>query len=234
MELVYCKIGKRIKRISLQRYLTTKIVRELDKVTNYDLFALFENQLWLERKCLTDNDFCSKFGGSLGEISQFLKEVNLRKDFSPKSLTRLRSRLETLESFLVPTRNYQSFKSRFAGSFHILPALQPGIPKSKLPPKRFIGKGYGDKGTLKNEAVDGSPSWQTLSSVRWTPTLQEAEDAIRNAKTYEEIEGIFAFCFFPEGPLPSNWRDLLTRTKVDPERIRKAEEAQEVRNKYHF
>jgi hypothetical protein len=28
-----------------------------------------------------------------------------------------------------------------------------------------IGKGYGDKGTAKNEAVDGSPSWQEVAST---------------------------------------------------------------------
>lgn len=70
----------------------------------------------------------------------------------------------TLTEFLFPQRNYSTIKSRMSGRYQLKDATQPGVDVKTLPPKRFIGKGYGDKGTLKNCALDGSPSWQEVSS----------------------------------------------------------------------
>lgn len=35
--------------------------------------------------------------------------------------------------------------------------------KRRSPPKAYIGKGYGDKGTARKPELDGSPSWQEVS-----------------------------------------------------------------------
>jgi hypothetical protein len=34
-----------------------------------------------------------------------------------------------------------------------------------LPPKLYIGKGYTDKGTARNPALDGSPPWQEVGQT---------------------------------------------------------------------
>lgn len=189
----------------------------MERVTNYDILALFENQLWLERKCQTDQDFSKKFGNALREISSILKGVNLRRDLSIQSLRRISSEFhQNLEDFLVPTRNYKSFKSRFAGSFQILPAKQPGIPVGALPPRKVIGKGYGDKGTLKDEARDGSPSWQEVAVAKCNPDLQEIEEILSECKTSEDICWLFANLFRePKEPLKPGWRSNFTKAPID-------------------
>lgn len=230
MDLSYVKIRKRTKRISLQRFLVTKLVQEMGKVTNYDILALYENQLWLERKCLTDFDFSRKFSKALGGLSKIMKEVNLSKDFSRQSLRLMRAKIqENLEGFLVPPRNFASFKERFANSFEVRPAFQPGRPKSSFPPKRFIGKGYGDKGSLRNLALDGSPAWQELSSAAtYNDLLKEkgmegVRDSVRRAKDLGDLAIIFTNLFYSglEGPAPSNWNGDPLTPPNNPEALKR-------------
>lgn len=232
----YVFIRKRTKRISLQRFLVTKMVLEMGKVSNYDILALYENQLWLERKCSTDFDFSRKFSQDLGELSRIMKKVNLRKDFSRQSLRLMRTEIqERLAGFLVPPRNFASFKVRFANSFQVRPSRSEGIPRKQIPPKRFVGKGYGDKGTLKNEARDGSPSWQTLSSAKSFEEIYEKgnEEEFKNcwrkglerAKTLQDLENIMCNFFFGglTGPIPSTWNGTFATPPNNPEAVKRSQ-----------
>lgn len=42
--------------------------------------------------------------------------------------------------------------------------IKTRFPK-RFPAKAFVGKGYGDHGTARNEALDGTPSWQEVASL---------------------------------------------------------------------
>lgn len=47
--------------------------------------------------------------------------------------------------------------------FSVHPMKSQGIPLKEIKPKGYIGKGYTDKGTARNPAKDGSPSWQEVA-----------------------------------------------------------------------
>lgn len=160
-------ISPRAKRVTLQRYLLSKLVLEEEKFDLKDLCTLFANQIWLEQKVRTDNEFQQKFGKSLEDLSIILKEINFRQEFTDRALYRLRTRVkDTLDNILLPQRNYVLVRQRYSGLFYLRDPLQPGKDKKLLPQVARIGKGYRDKGTLKNPAVDGSPSWQEVAVHR--------------------------------------------------------------------
>lgn len=195
MELQEVKYGRNVKRVSLQRYLTSKVVYEKEKCTPQDILVLYDNQLWLENKVLRDRDFQNKFGNSLEELSRILKEVNWNSGLTSKAISQMSIRIrDRLEGFIIPRRNYGDFKKRFSGLFSVIPAKQPGVPKKALPPETYIGKGYGDKGTLKNPAQDGSPSWQEVASCAGQLALFERR--VRDAKNFDELSRVFCDLFY--------------------------------------
>lgn len=153
-----------VKRISLQRTLCSQIVYE-GKCSIFELNVIFQNQLWLQRKCLTDDNFSKKFGNSLEEISKILKKANFSRGLTPGALSTLRSNLKSLTDFIYPQRNLAQMKTKFANCFYVRPYRQQGVDIKSLPPKRYIGKGYGDKGTARDPAKDGSPSWQEITNL---------------------------------------------------------------------
>jgi hypothetical protein len=186
-------IGKKVKRISLQRYLLTKPLVELKKVKESDLVCLFENQLWLERRCLSDPQFFKKFGGSVFRISEILKNMNT-SEITLKSISRVSKKVETSDpGFLVPLRNYGQWKSRFAGSFHLSPIKSKEIRdfyNPKLPQKRRVGIGYRDKGSKRDLAKDGSPDW---TEVYLDQTFREEniEHEVDKCKSLKEFQHLF-------------------------------------------
>jgi hypothetical protein len=195
------KIGKRTKRVSLQRFLCTKVVLEPGRINEADMTCLFENQLWLERKCFKDRNFFEKYKDKVFTLSKILKEVDLRGFNQSSSLKRFSEKLQSsLDDFLVPARNYGQWKSRFSGCFQFNPLtlnkeLGDFYLTKKLPPKRSMGIGYRDKGSRRNLAIDGSPDWREVSSAfpeEWW------EKEIENAESVEDIEWTFFRLFHKE------------------------------------
>jgi hypothetical protein len=187
------RIGKRVKRISLQRYLLTKPLVELKKVKESDLVCLFENQLWLESKCLKDFQFFRKFGTEVFTVSELLKNLNT-SEISLKSISRISKKVaKFIPSFLVPLRNYGQWKSRFAGSFHLNPIASKEIRDfylPKRPQERRIGVGYRDKGSKRNLAKDGSPDWTEISMDKKFQRSQIEYD-VNKVKVEEDFHYIF-------------------------------------------
>ena len=192
MALLEVKYSRKVKRVTLQRFLVTKVVIETEKVKlPEEILVLYDNQLWLEKKCSSDPDFKKKFGSSLEVLSKILKEINFSRGLSLQTLRLVSQKLRNqMEGFLIPLRNYQSTKSRFSGLFQLRAAQQPGVPKKSLPPKRQIGIGYRDKGTLKDLAKDGSPSWQEVASR--DGQIKLAQQRIKDAKDWNQLKR--AFC----------------------------------------
>lgn len=183
-------IGRRVKRVSLQRYLWSKIVYEPEKVTIRHLYALFINQIWLENKASSDVEFRTKFEKTLEVSSMILKELNLSRGFDFSNLNNLAGKVRSrLESFLVPHRNFGQWKSRFDSTVVLSFQQQLGTDLRKVPPKKYIGKGYGDKGTAKKPELDGSPSWQEVASSDRLrlQRRQSTIERINNAQSIYEI-----------------------------------------------
>jgi hypothetical protein len=185
-------ISKKVKRVSLHRYLWSKVTYE-DNPGFRILSGLIINQLWLENKCKTDVDFNKKFGRTLDVSAKLIKEVNLSQGLSLKALRKLSKKSQTkLEAFLVPKRNYASWKSRFDSSVVLITSKPLGVITKNLPPERYIGIGYRDKGTAKNPAVDGSPSWQEIaqSNHKLDLEIRRKFNELKSLKTFEKIAAI--------------------------------------------
>jgi len=158
------QIHRRTKRITLQRFLVSKIAYGKD-FSLVELAALFHNQLWLQTKSLTDIHFKEKFGKSLEELAIILKECNFRQGLQPGTIKSVRTRLLTQEwDFLIPQRNLPNLEAQLRNSIYTKWRKPQGVENSKLPPKKHIGKGYRDHGTAPKPEKDGSPSWQEVGS----------------------------------------------------------------------
>lgn len=183
-------IGRRVKRISLQRFLLAKICYETYKVDGRDIVALYINQLWLESKCLSDRQFSNKFNLLVGPLGELLSTADLSN--RSKVLTFRSTIIKRLQAYIVPERNYAQWKSKFAGSYELVRPKESGVETKKLPQQRYIGIGYRDKGTAKNPAEDGSPSWQevAVSAENRRINLDEIIKDIRRAQFPETIYGI--------------------------------------------
>lgn len=167
MTTTMVRISPKVKRIYLQRFLLSKFVYFKERLELRDLCCLFENQLWLEQKCLTDPDFSSKFGKDLETLSKILKEINFRTETTDRTITKFARRLkDSLPGLLLPRRNYLEAEKKCNGSFQLADAKPTGVSKKRIPPKAYIGIGYRDKGSAKNVAKDGSPSWQEVATHR--------------------------------------------------------------------
>jgi hypothetical protein len=134
-------------------------------VTFPELLALYDNQLWLEDKARQDPSFSQKFGKFLKNLSQTLKQTRFTVKTLSTGLHRLQSQLrEAAEGHLIPERNLLHTEVYVKGKFHVTPTKDSGIPTKELPPVKVIGRGYRDKGTYRDPAWDGSPSWQELAT----------------------------------------------------------------------
>lgn len=161
------QISPKAKRVYLQRFLLTKFVYFRETVEMRDLCCLFENQLWLEQKCLTDVDFVKKFGRDLESLSIILKEINFRTETSTKAIDRFSEKIhKNLSSLYLPKRNYLAAFKLCNGLYQLKDSRTQGRLKKTIPPKSRIGIGYRDKGSARDLAYDGSPAWQEVAAHR--------------------------------------------------------------------
>lgn len=155
-----------LKKITCLRFLASKIVFEPNQVRFTDWIVIYDLLLWSQDKAAMDRGFKSKFGKTLEVLAQIMKNRRFHSSVEIESLTKkVRGPIKTeLESFLIPARNYSTVKNRMSGKFHLRRPKQPGVDIKNLPPQRYIGIGYRDKGTAKDPAVDGSQTWQQIAS----------------------------------------------------------------------
>lgn len=93
-----------------------------------------------------------------------------------------------LPQISMTPRAFLSFTSDFAERF--LKRVNGRLKRCQPPPVRYIGVGYRDKGTAKNNAVDGSPSWQVVASFR-TLTFKDYTEKI----TKETFNRMLSYSF---------------------------------------
>jgi len=158
---------RKLKRITLQRWLCGKVVYRADEVTFQELLVLYDNILWCQDKSEKDPLFRSKFGEALSKLTEILKGTR----FSPRTFSRTigilsRKIKDELETFTLPERNLNGVALHLRGKIHLRPFEAPGTPRKFLPQERYIGVGYKDKGTARDPAFDGSPRWQDVAMRR--------------------------------------------------------------------
>jgi hypothetical protein len=156
-------ISRKAKRITLLRFLLSKVRFFSGEITLRDLLALFQVTLDCQTLARKDPNFQLKFGSDLESVAVLLKGVRINK-LDERGLRSLeRAVKQVSEGFILPKRNVAQVRTRVEGFYSLRLVQALGIPKKLLPPKLFVGKGYSDKGTARNAAFDGSPSWQEIA-----------------------------------------------------------------------
>jgi len=159
--------GKNLKRVTLQRALVSLFAHYPEEVSYKHLLLLFDNMIWLEEKCHKDPSFKSKFGITLKVLAYILKNMNFSAHKISKSQIQNLSRSfqRNLKHFSLDKRNTKQPLSQMWKRVEVRPTQSLGVPKKNLPPERYIGIGYRDKGTAKKPWLNGNHSWQEIASV---------------------------------------------------------------------
>ena len=183
MENPVVQIGRSVKRVTLQRVLCSVLAFE-GRTSGKLVVALYQNQLWLESKILKDITFRKRYGDSISELSDILKEVNLSRGITDGAQKGLGQRiLQRIPGFLLPRRNYKTELLKYEKTVSVRPYRSAGTPTNQLPPKKVIGKGYGLGGTARDESQDGNPRWQEVGAVysNLERQLAEAREKLKEA-----------------------------------------------------
>jgi len=162
-----CLYSRKIRRITLERYLVSRIVHQVEEVSFADILILYDNLLWLQEKAEKDPGFQQKFGKDLSVVTEILKGTRFSPDSFPTTVRKLSVKFRTsLENFYYPMRNINGVERHLKGLYSVKPHKETGTPREKLKEPRRIGVGYKDKGHRRNEAIDGSPRWQDVTTWR--------------------------------------------------------------------
>lgn len=190
------KLRRGVRRMAVLRYLLGKLFWEeslgLDEyVILFELFASLESD--------RDPCFQKKYRDSLAAVHELLLEIRDERTF-PLQVEWLVER-ETIrrDNLVIPSqRSFFGMKGQkgLRSSYRLV--LQRHVIPQRAKPKSFIGVGYRDKGTLRNPAVDGSPSWQEVSRYNAHKERLEEEEAYRREASW---------VLSPEGSRPGEVRN---------------------------
>lgn len=159
------RYARNCRRITLERYLISKWVWHPEMVTFPELLVLYDNLLWCQDKCQKDPGFKNKFGVFLENITELFKKVRFHQDSYASTVKRIVAQIKVAaENHLIPARNLPTVERHVKGKFHVIATRSTGVPNRELPPVKVIGRGYRDKGTYRDPAWDGSPSWQDVAT----------------------------------------------------------------------
>lgn len=153
-----------VKLITILRFLLAKVLYDSEGLHLDEFLALMEAYLLLRDH--KDPSFLAKYGQWLITIEPFFGELGQTKVFPIKA----QGDTTRIERHLVPFLPSRSAYHGYQGhrelrdSFRLIIRNPLALPK-KLPPKRYIGVGYKDKGSRRDPAWDGNPRWQEVAAV---------------------------------------------------------------------
>ena len=143
------------------RYLMSKLLFTKESFTNTDavtLFVVFEKVL---SKMEVDRQFRDKYAHDTFQYRALFQSLNELVKVPPEERSRLLSMwYGNCKSELFSKRYYYSIEGQRLQLFETF--AKQRYPKV-FPAKAFVGKGYGDHGTAKNKATDGSPDWKEVA-----------------------------------------------------------------------
>ena len=159
-------ISRKAKKVYLLRYLLGKFRYQSENISLKDILTLYKIFLDVQDLTINDQNFQQKFGSTLEVVALQLKGVQIRNLKEP-GLRALEKAIKKIpEDFILPKRNLKQAQKKLEGLYQLRPFKIEGTPLDQLPPKLFIGKGYSDKGTARNPAVDGRQGWQEIAMHR--------------------------------------------------------------------
>lgn len=148
--------------VNVLRYLTSKIVYTSEEITDVEVYTLFCAFDDVVRKIETDRGLARLLGTDVFTFRSVYQELDYLKKLSPKLRRRtLMEKFSFYRGKFFSERYYRSVEGQARRLYETL--IKHRHPKT-FPAKTFVGKGYGDHGTAKNKAIDGSQSWQEVAS----------------------------------------------------------------------
>jgi hypothetical protein len=146
----------------LVRYLTSKVLFTKEVVSDEEYIVLFlAFERWSEKIAIHGIRNSKTYDLYLFR-SLYQSLENLRK-LTPDQRSELRLKYYSFyRGSTFSARFYYSVKGQIQKIYDL--RVKTRFPQ-QFPPKAFVDKGYGDHGTAKNLAIDGSPSWQEVASV---------------------------------------------------------------------
>lgn len=145
------------------RYLTSKIVTTDEHITTEEIIVLFHSMERIVQKSTRDGVYRQKWMSEVFTFRAIYQSLETLLRMDPKErLALMRDTYGFYRGKMVSLRYYRSVQGQNKKLFRA--QVENRFPKT-IPPKGYIGKGYGDHGTAKNMANDGSPSWQEVAAV---------------------------------------------------------------------
>jgi len=156
------EVGKRYKPVFIVRYLLSKIVFSKEKLSELEAVALFVNFERVQETCIKEPVFNQKYGYEIFKFRAIFQSLNqiLEQDPSERFQEMQECYRGMLRGNFISRRFYFSAKGTLQKDLDI--RIRTRWPK-RFPPRAFVGRGYGDHGTAKNKAYDGTPSWQEIA-----------------------------------------------------------------------
>jgi hypothetical protein len=181
------KILKGSKPITTYRFLLAKIVYDESGLSIDDLLALLEIHNRLEVQATKDKEFSSKYREWLITTTGLVRILCSQVTFPIRVDGKFQKTVvEHLKPYLPSLRAFEGYRKdqRIVRGYRII-LRNPLLPPKKLPPKAFIGVGPKDKGSKREPATDGSPSWQEVAmdrreSNRSYISLEEYTDLVQD------------------------------------------------------
>jgi len=161
--ILHVRYRRGTKKVTLQRFLCSKLIYEAKEIKLRDILALYDNQVWLLEKEIRDPSFREKYEKTLEVLTKILREARSNINFDRAVAVLSEKIKEDLKGFTFPSRNYLPIKEKFGDAYSVHKYKEQGIPTKEIPPRPFIGVGYKDKGNYTDKAKDGSPSWQEVA-----------------------------------------------------------------------
>ena len=166
LKSIRLRYTKKVKYITLVRFLTGKICFDPERVQRIDILLIYDSMLVLQDLVEKDENFKVKFGSDLESLAKILKSFKLHPKTKILDVKKLGNQIEKeIPNFVLPKRNLSTIWKFVEKMYFFSPSTTTGVELKRLPPKQYIGKGYTDKGTARNPALDGSPSWQEVGQT---------------------------------------------------------------------
>jgi hypothetical protein len=162
------KFRKNVKKLKVFKFLLSKLVYDEKDGLHLDEYLVLM-ELWFEFLEKSDPSFLEKYGASLQRSLNFYSQVAAVKEFPMKLATMEPNELLDIHygfgDLLLSRHGYFGMKGNrdIRDSFRI--SFEDQFAPLRLPPQRYIGVGYRDKGNAKKSSEDGNQRWQEIASV---------------------------------------------------------------------
>jgi hypothetical protein len=168
------KVKKGTNRVVLLKFLLAKLRYSIEGLSIEEFLLL--NHLFFDLTESKDPLFQKKYSCFFRKLEILISMMSKIRIFPIHLSERGKENLDEHFNDIIPTsREYFGLAGQrdLRNSFRLV--LNDTLIPRAVPPKRFIGVGYKDKGSRRDPAFDGTPSWQ--ETAQYLSNLErEAEE----------------------------------------------------------